>query len=242
MNITNKLKAIQKARKRRVALFFHTREVGGIDVPNEQFNDVLAFVKLLFKVLKAKKFNIEVNHWGEILLTEPRRQIRVLLSIKSAPHPELVDDIRNRLSVCDYFQQDAPFNMTLELSFKAHRRGTKWRSMPFPVEQGSYEDVATKFVMFMIDKVSGLSSPTNKDYYQTFLDVEAEDILCVINYGASLHGEDSQFAFLLQDDEFGLFPTVQLDGDRLRVSRRVGSDRELLLNKQSLKLMNKFFF
>jgi 3-dehydroquinate dehydratase len=94
MNIESKLRLLRKAKKRRVALTFHTRKIGGIDLNDEKLKIVLPVIKTLFRTLKAAKFEIEINHWGEIYLIEPERKIQLLLSVHDALNTKEISNIK----------------------------------------------------------------------------------------------------------------------------------------------------
>ncbi|QZO12577.1 hypothetical protein [Pseudoalteromonas piscicida] len=68
----------------------------------------------------------------------------------------------------------------------------------------------------------------------------SEDILCVINYGAALHGPNSQFAHILQDRNLGLMPSFELFENMLKISDSFRERYEVQLNKQSSRLMERF--
>ena len=133
MNIESKLKLLRQAKKRRLALPFHSRHVGGIDVSNDEFPEVLSFIKALFKTLKSAKFDIEINHWGEIFLIEPDRKIEILLSIRKAINNRKISQVKEQLKKEPFLSSTEPYNNSdLEVTYRANRQGTKSRAMLLP--------------------------------------------------------------------------------------------------------------
>lgn len=241
MNIANKLKALRQAKKRRIALPFHTRKVGGIDVEPEQYNETLAFMKKVFKSLKSKKFDIKINHWGEIILVEPERLIEVFLSVRNSPYDSQITKLKKRLEHSDYFEITEKANHKTEIAFKANRQGTKWRSVVIPSSAESYIESATKLVDYIVESVSGLCDTGRPEYHKPIDEFNNEDIICVMNYGAALHGPNSQFAHILQDRNLGLMPSFEIQKEVLITLNTYGKSFTFTLNRKSIRLFNNFF-
>jgi len=241
MNIESKLKLLRQAKKRRVALPFHSRHVGGIDVNIDEFPEVLIFMKTLFKTLKSAKFDIEINHWGEIFLIEPDRKIEILLSIRKAINNKKISQIKERLKKEPFLSSTEPYdNSDLEVTFRANRQGTKSRSMILPPVDSLYSEATQNLLTNMKDSVAGLVDKGRSDYRQPRLAITSEDILCVMNYGAVLHGPNSQFSHLIKNEGIGIMPKLKVCNDYLIIGERFGQDTEILFNQQSKKLLARF--
>jgi len=242
MNIESKLRPLRKAKKRRIALAFHTRKIGGIDVDDEEFKIVLPFIKTLFKTLKAAKFEIEINHWGEIFLIEPERKIQVLLSVKETLNIEGISNIKSHLEGNDYFQQtNYSTSNDIEVAFKANRQRTKWRTCKLLTQANDHSIACLELVEQIKSAVSGLVSNARCEITEPIHEITSEDILCIINYGAILQGSNSQFSYILKDKSLGLIPKLLLNEDYLIVVNSFGGNTEMLLSKQSKKVISRFF-
>jgi hypothetical protein len=242
MNIESKLRLLRKAKKRRVALPFHTRDVGGIDVNDEDFPSLINFIKALFKVLKSAKFDIEINHWGEIFLIEPNRKIEISLSVRKPINKAKITEITQRLKKEVFFQQENRYeNKELEVTFKANRQGTKSRTISLPSNDSLYKETAKSLLANIIDSVAGLVDKGRAEYRYPRLAITSEDILCVMNYGSVLNGSNSQFFHLIKNERIGIMPKLRVNGDYLMIGEKFGQDIEILLNPQSKKLLARFF-
>lgn len=241
MNIESKLKLLRQAKKRRVALPFHSRHVGGIDVSNDEFQEVSSFIKALFKTLKSAKFNIEISHWGEIFLVEPDRKIEILLSIRKTINNKKISQIKERLKKEPFLSSTEPYdNSDLEVTFRANRQGTKSRRVLLPLINTLYNEAAQNLLTNMRDSVAGLVDKGRGDYHQPRLSITSEDILCVMNYGAALHGPNSQFSHLIKNERIGIMPKLKVYDDYLIIGERFGQDTEILFNQLSKKLLARF--
>lgn len=241
MNIESKLKLLRQAKKRRVALPFHSRHVGGIDVSNDEFPEVLIFMKTLFKTLKSAKFDIEINHWGEIFLIEADRKIEILLSIRKAINNRKISQVKEQLKKEPFLSSTEPYdNPVIEVTYRANRQGTKSRKMLLPPIDTLYSEATQNLLTNMKDSVAGLVDKGRNDYYHPRLAITSEDILCVMNYGAALHGPNSQFAHLIKNKSIGIMPKLKVSDDYLVIGERFGQDIEILLNSKSKKLLELF--
>lgn len=241
MNIESKLRLLRKAKKRRVALPFHSRHIGGIDVSNGEFPEVLSFIKALFKTLKSARFDIEISHWGEIFLVEPDRKIEILLSIRKTINNRKISQVKERLKKEPFLSNIEPYdNSDLEVTFRANRQGTKSRSMLIPPNDTLYTEATQNLLTNMKDSVAGLVDKGRSEYHHPRLDITSEDILCVMNYGAILNGSNSQFAYLIKNEHIGIMPKLTINGDSLMIGGRFGQDIEILLNPQSKRLLTRF--
>lgn len=241
MNIESKLKLLRQAKKRRVALSFHSRHVGGIDVSNDEFSEVLTFIKTLFKTLKLAKFDIEINHWGEIFLIEPDRKIEIFLSIRKTINNRKISQVKERLKKEPFLSSTEPYdNSDLEVTYRANRQGTKSRTMLIPPIDTLYSEATQSLLTNMKDSVAGLVDKGRSDYHHPRLAITSEDILCVMNYGAALHGPQSQFAYLLQDRNLSLMSDIALWEGNLKIPVHLGRGVEVVLNKKSRLLLDNF--
>lgn len=132
MNIEKKLQALRRAKKLRPLLMYRSSHLDrdhGIDVPEDQFQRVQAFVKTLFKAAKRGGFDIQINHWGAIYLIDPDRQIPVALSVNIPTVLKVVDGLEQRLKETPYIVLNEPLKVSnqLNVGFRAWRPGTKWR-------------------------------------------------------------------------------------------------------------------
>lgn len=241
MNIESKLRLLRKAKKRRIALAFHTRKVGGIDLDDEKLRIVLPFIKTFFKTLKAAKFEIEINHWGEINLIEPERKIQVLLSVKETLNTKAILNIKKHLEGNDYLQQSNYSNSNdIEVTFKANRQGTKWRTCKLLTQANDHSIACLELLEQIKAAVSGLVKNARCEITEPIHEITSEDILCIINYGAILQGSNSQFSYILKDKALGLRPKLLLNEGYLIVVNSFGGNTEMLLSKQSKKLISRF--
>ncbi len=79
MNINKLIQSINRAKKIRRALPYHQQEISGINVSDKDLPQILKIIKLLFKQFKLNEFDIKINHWGEVIVIEPYRQIKVIM-------------------------------------------------------------------------------------------------------------------------------------------------------------------
>jgi len=129
MNISKLIQSLNRAKKLRKALPFHQESIGGISVPDTELPEVLLMAKTLFKVFKQYKFKILINHWGEILIEEPNRGIKILLSIGYFERDENAQFIEQQLALAPYFDSDTCklSSHDLQVRIKPARPYTKWR-------------------------------------------------------------------------------------------------------------------
>lgn len=62
-----------------------------------------------------------------------------------------------------------------------------------------------------------------------------------MNYGAVLYGPNSQFSHLLSNPQHSFLTNMSIKGDYLTVGDSFGRGTEFMLNKQSKKLLARFF-
>lgn len=241
MNISDKLRAINQSRKRRVALIFHRRMVEGVSVQPEFWSDTVELLKTLFKELKKQRFRIDINHWGEIVLTEPERGIQVFLSAHQKPTTRTVNDIKSRLSNTDYVtSNELIIPSHVQLEFIANRFRAKRHSLRIPSETVLFECNFSKMVEQIVASVAGLNNKGTPLVDGNILKVTSDDIDCVIHYGAIKLGPKSQFAYLLEDPTLKYQPHFELIGGQL-VVKSFTSKIILTLSEPSKKLMAFFF-
>ena len=133
MNINKLTQSINRAKKIRRALPYHQQEISGINVSDKELPQGLKTIKLLFKQFKLNEFDIQISHWGEVIVIEPYRQIKVILSVGYFEQDHRVSSVRKMLKICDYFNVSAlDFNSRkLLIKIKAARANTKWREHNF---------------------------------------------------------------------------------------------------------------
>lgn len=242
MNITSKLNAIKKASSRRQALVFHSRLVGGVSVIPDRWQQVSELLKQLFKELKKRDFCIDINHWGEIILTEPERRIQIFLSIRQAYDERCIHKIKTLLSKTDYVEVTEHIdNDNIDVLFQANRQGAKRRSLQIPQNSDDFKQFIPRLADQLSDCVSGLVETGRPIYHYNILEITEADILCVLKYGAIKLGPASQFAALLKNQQLTLTPDFEFTEGRLFMEPFGGRKQELMLTKPSHKLLSQFF-
>jgi hypothetical protein len=113
--------------------------------------------------------------------------------------------------------------------------------MILPPVDSLYSEATQNLLTNMMDSVAGLVDKGRSDYRQPRLAITSEDILCVMNYGAALHGPNSQFAHLIKNKSIGIMPKLKVSDDYLVIGERFGQDIEIFLNSKSKKLLERFF-
>ncbi len=239
MNIESKLQQLRKARTLRAILPFHSRQVGGIDVSKEQYSDVQAFVKTLFKQLKAQKFDIQVTHWGEIYLIEPVRSIYVLLSISSRANDDEIEQVKLALKSKDYLTKevDGFAEEQLCVSFCAYRPGTKWRRYPLDLTFPHYDELVTQIITAMTFNVAQLSTTVRHELSKDIHQVDLDDLMALICYGAAKQGPDSQLAHLSNNNELRSPTSCKLVGHQLTFYGYYCKQHQFFLSPQSMKII-----
>lgn len=202
MNLTDKLKSIRQAKKRRVALMYHQRNIGGIDVPDDIFEDVMRFTKALFKKLKETKYAIEVTHWGEVFFIEPTKDVYIQYSVNLGLKHDLVESLKNRLKHTPYIVDTT--EPSCLLSFQALRPGTKlWQ---FNFEDLANKDNGVEYVFErIIDAVAGLQQHVRRTIRIDPLEISNADIRCIEHYSAAKFGNRNQLHKLLRTQAFSIF-------------------------------------
>jgi hypothetical protein len=143
----------------------------------------------------------------------------------------------------DYFKQKNPSQSNgIEVSFKVNRHGTKWRTCKLPTQTCDHYIVCLELLKQIKAAVSGLVSNVRFEIMSSIHEITSEDILCVINYGAILHGSNSQFSYISNDKALGLIPKLILNEDYLIVVNSFGRNTEMLLSKQSKKTISRFLY
>lgn len=242
MNISNKLSAIKQSRKRRSALIFHTRVIGGISVQPEFWSDTLVLIKALFKELKKRQFCIDVNHWGEIILTEPKRSIQIFLSANQRLNARVINEIKSRLSNADYVMLDELYKCeSVQLEFIANRQGAKRHSLRLPTGTELSEQHLSNMVDQILHSVSGLNDTGRPLIYEDMLNISSDDILCVMKYGAIKLGTMSQFANALADKRLKINPTFELNDGQLVVKSYGARAIIIKLSEPSKNFLANFF-
>ena len=238
MNIESKLQLLRKARKLRAILPFHSRLVGGIDVSKEQYSDVQAFVKVFFKQLKAHQFDIQVTHWGEIYLIEPVRSIHVLLSISSRSNDVDIEQIKLGLKSKDYMttEVDGFAEEQLCVSFRGYRLGTKWRNYPLDLILRNFDELVAQIMTAMSINVAQLSTTIRHELSKDIHQVNLDDVMALICYGAAKLGPDSQLAHLSNNNELRSPISCKLVGHQLTFYGYYCKQQQFSLSPPSIKI------
>lgn len=239
MNIESKLQQLRKARKLRAILPFHSRQVGGIDVSKEQYSDVQGFVKALFKQLKAQKFDIQVTHWGEIYLIEPVRSIHVLLSICSRANDVDIEQIKLAFKSKDYMAKevDGLAEEQLCVSFRAYRPGTKWRRYPLEIKLVNYDELVTQIITAMTFNVTQLSTTVRHELSKDIHQMNLDDVMALICYGAAKLGPESQLAHLSNNNELRSPISCKLVDQQLTFFGYYCKQHQFFLSPPSMKII-----
>jgi hypothetical protein len=201
---------------------------------------VLKTIKLLFKEFKLNKFDIRVNHWGEVIVIEPDRQIKVILSVGYFEQGHNVYSVKKRLKSCDYFDVSAlDFNSRkLLIRIRAARTNTKWREHSFSdVESGKI--LAENFAEQIIEITSSLVSTTRFDPYKNFSQVTIEDFLALARFGSALYCRETVLYFLVRDKEILSYPQkITIDKNEIKIENFGGFTRSYFLNTKAIKLVS----
>lgn len=241
MNISSKISEISQAKKRRAALIFHSRRIEGIDVQPQNWVDTINLVKALFKELKKRRFGIDINHWGEIVLTEPERHIQVFLTAHQRLKPGIVEDIKNRLSHADYLIADEIYKARpVQLEFLANRLHAKRHTLKCSLQAELFNQDFCEMADQIMHSVAGLRDKARPLIYGDLMQITSEDILCVVRYGAIKLGPSSQLAYLIRDATLNRFPTFELNKRELFINDRF-QKRSYSLDEHTKKLLAIFF-
>ncbi|MBA6390460.1 hypothetical protein H4J38_06645 [Colwellia sp. BRX10-3] len=239
MNINKLIQSINRAKKIRRALPYHQQEISGVNVSDKELPQVLKTIMLLFKQFKLNEFDINISHWGEVILIEPYRQIKVILSVGYFEQDHSVYSVKKRLKICDYFDVSAlDFNSRkLLIRIRAARTNTKWREHSFSdIENGRI--LAENFAEQIIEITSSLVSTTRFDPYKNFGQVTIEDVLAIARYGSALYGRETVLFFLVRDKEALSYPQkIIIDKSEMKITNFNGFTRSYLLNKKAIKLL-----
>jgi hypothetical protein len=239
MNINKLIQSINRANKLRRALPYHQQEISGINVVDKELPLVLKTIKLLFKQFKLNEFDIKINHWGEVIVVEPERHIKVILSVGYFEQDHNVYSVKKRLKSCDYFDVSAlDFNSRkLLIRIRAARTNTKWREHSFSdVESGKI--LAESIAEQIIEITSSLVSTTRFDPYKDFDQVSIEDVLALARFGSALHGRKTVLFFIVRDKKILSYPQkITIDKNEIKIENFGGFTRSYFLNNKAIKLL-----
>jgi len=239
MNINKLIQSINRAKKIRRALPYHQQEISGINVNDKELPQILKTIKLLFKQFKLNEFDIKISHWGEVILIEPYRQIKVILSVGYFEQDHSISSVRERLKTCDYFNASSfDFNSrNLLIRIRAARANTKWREHNFSdIENGKI--LAESFAEQIIELTSTLVATTRFDPYKNFGQVTIEDVLAIARYGSALYGRETVLFFLVRDKDILSYPQkITIDKSEMKIVNFGGFIRSYFLNKKATKLL-----
>jgi len=240
MNINKLIQSINRAKKIRRALPYHQQEISGINVNDKELPQILKTIKLLFKQFKLNEFDIKISHWGEVILIEPYRQIKVILSVGYFEQDHSISSVRESLKTCDYFNVSSLDlnSRNLLIRIRAARTNTKWREHSFSdVENGKIlaESIAEK----IIEITSTLASTTRFDPYKNFGQVTIEDVLAIARYGSALYGRETVMYFLVRDKDVLSYPQkITIDENEIKIENFGGFTRSYFINKKAIKLLS----
>jgi len=239
MNISKLIQSINRAKKIRRALPYHKQEISGINVSDKELPHILKTIKLLFKQFKLNQFDIKISHWGEVILIEPYRQIKVILSVGYFEQDHNVYSVRERLKAYGYFDVSAhDFNSRkLLIRIRATRNNTKWREHNFTdIENGNI--LAESIAEQIIEITSSLVSTTRFDPYKDFDQVSIEDVLALARFGSALYGRKTVLFFIVRDKEMLSYPQkITIAKNEIKIENFGGFTRSYFLNKKAIKLL-----
>jgi hypothetical protein len=239
MNTNKLIQSINRAKKIRRALPFHHQLINGVNVADKELPQVLKTIKLLFKEFKLNNFDIRVNHWGEVIVIEPDRQIKVILSVGYFEQDHSISSVKERLKTNDYFNVSSlDFNSRkLLLRIRAARANTKWREYRFSdVENGKI--LAKSIAEQIIEITSTLVATTRFDPYKYFGKVTIEDVLAIARYGSALHDRKTVLFFIVRDKDALSYPQkIVIDKSEMKITNFNGFTRSYFLNKKAIKLL-----
>jgi hypothetical protein len=240
MNINKLIQSINRAKKIRRALPYHQQEISGINVSDKDLPQILKTIKLLFKQFKLNEFDIKINHWGEVIVIEPYRQIKVILSVGYFEQDHSISSVRERLKTCDYLDVSAlDFNSrNLLIRIRAARANTKWREYRFSdVENGKI--IAESIAEQIIEITSSLVSTTRFDPYKDFDQVSIEDVLALARYSSALYGRETVLYFFVRDKDVLSYPQkITIDKNEIKIENFGGFTRSYFLNTKAIKLLS----
>ncbi|TNC82795.1 MAG: hypothetical protein C9356_02695 [Oleiphilus sp.] len=243
MNIEGLSRAVRRAKKLRPALVFHSRQVHGIDVPHDKEQFVFSFIKMLFKRLKAKDFNIQVSPWGEILLTAPIHDIPLTISVAYFPKSGNVEKTFKPYGTPTSpikFHMNA-FQPELQLRFRVLRNSTKWQSFPIQCSIPPSVEQTEHIVEQMLLRCAGLLPNPDLNKPPDVNDVEIADVLALVRYCAAMNGETSGLYSLVRSD-FMMYPNaIVIEDKRLTFVKSECRYAERLLQKNEHKVFKLFF-
>lgn len=202
MNIEKLLRTLRQAKKLRKATPFHQRAIHGIDVSKNDYQISLVFVKQLFKSLKTSGLEININHWGEIILTESVYKVKVAVSINYSLGDNTAKTASQMLEKQKYFC--FPENISLQprliCRFKILRNGTKWHTFNLQGDDLEREAIASKIVEQIQIRASSLTPNVKRNFQEQLEIVSIQDVLALIRYGAATFGESSCLFHLARDE------------------------------------------
>lgn len=238
MNIENLLRALRLAKKLRKALPFHQRTIYGIDVHADEYQTVQSFVKGLFKSLKRADFDIQVNHWGEIILIEPTHEIKVSVSVSYAVSDVVVKEAIQKLESQHYFSipDDSLLSPIMVCQFKLLRRGTKWHSFRLSSEASISNTLAERITEQIQERAAMLSPQVRYDYWEPLDVVTIQDVLALIRYGAAAFGTSSSLYFLSKDKHIFYPEKIIFENATLQLFNARSATNKYLLKPRELKL------
>lgn len=241
MNISKLIRAINKAKVLRKALPFHNHVIHGIDVSDEQYPMVLRIVNTLFKTLKSNGFDIQISHWGEIMVIEPFRQIKVTLSIGYFAEQTALEWAKAQLEEVNFFEASKAnlYQGSLQLRFRAYRPGTKWRS--FTIESlYSESPFAQNIVEQILERTASLTSQSRVNDYYKFGEVSIDDVIALARYGAALYGRSTALFSFVMDKHISPYPhQIIIDHNQIQACSFNKMSYPYTLNNKDLSLMKK---
>jgi hypothetical protein len=238
MNIESLLRSLRQAKKLRKVLPFHDRAISGIDVPNDEYPAVQAFIKVLFKSLKSAGFDICVNHWGEITLSEPVHKIKVDVSVSYPLDEKLVQTSVQKLKNKDYLPlpEDSQLFPAMVCQFKLLRNGTKRHSFKLDAESMKGEILAAQIRKNIQERAAMLNTQVNREFCDDRGKVSIEDILALIRYAAAAFGKSSSL-YSLSTDKHTHYPgKIVFENANIQIINSHSSTYKYLLKSKELKL------
>ncbi|GGB82081.1 hypothetical protein GCM10011352_04860 [Marinobacterium zhoushanense] len=183
MNLTRSLRQLKHTRPLRPCLLFHDRVIGGIDVPREDFERVIALVRVWIKAFEANGFDVAVNHWGALYATPASGLATFELFVRTASPTLALTDLQGEAKSKRYMRllADSP-EPSLNAGFRVYRPNTQTVWLPLG-EPNDDTELVQKLIHTMFKRLEHLV-PRVRFALPDWRRVDLEDVLCVLRYCA----------------------------------------------------------
>ena len=201
MNIQNFISQVRKAKNLRVLNDFHQSPRSGVDVRQEDFNEVMLLLKNILKFYKSKNCDIRVSFYGEIYISINGTGHAFELSISNAPSSINIEALEASLDRSD-FAKISHFEpvSSLIISAKTLRKKSHWKHYCASDFNMNGTLIADNIYKDLLQRVRYYSYTINEEHCLN--EVTKEDKLAAIHCGGALLGKSSMLFHLsksLQD-------------------------------------------